>query len=47
MPYTTGTLTYLAGGPIEGAWKLWEYTTADTLAQVTAPGYIATRPSRA
>jgi hypothetical protein len=41
MPYTTGTLTYLAGGPIEGAWKLWEYTTADTLAQVTAPGYIA------
>jgi hypothetical protein len=41
MPYTTGTLTYIAGGPIEGAWKLWEYTTADTLAQVTAPGYIA------
>jgi hypothetical protein len=41
MPYTTGTLTYLAGGPVEGAWKLWEYTTADTLAQVTAPGYIA------
>jgi hypothetical protein len=40
MPYTTGTLTYLAGGPIEGAWKLWEYTTADALAQVTAPGYI-------
>jgi hypothetical protein len=40
MPYTTGTLTYLAGGPVEGAWKLWEYTTADTLAQVTAPGYI-------
>ncbi len=40
MAYTTGTLTYLAGGPIEGAWKLWEYTTADTLAQVTAPGYI-------
>jgi hypothetical protein len=41
MPYTTGTLTYLAGGPIEGAWKLWEYTTADTLAQVTVPAYIA------
>jgi hypothetical protein len=41
MPYTTGTLTYLAGGPVEGAWKLWEYTTGDTLAQVTAPGYIA------
>jgi hypothetical protein len=41
MAYTTGTLTYLAGGPVEGAWKLWEYTTADTLAQVTAPGYIA------
>jgi hypothetical protein len=41
MPYTTATLTYLAGGPVEGAWKLWEYTTADTLAQLTAPGYIA------
>src|SRR5262249_36761577 len=32
---------YLAGGPVEGAWKLWEYTTTDTLAQVTAQGYIA------
>jgi hypothetical protein len=41
MAYTTGTLTYIAGGPIEGAWKLWEYTTTDTLAQVTAAGYIA------
>lgn len=40
MAYTTGTLTYIAGGPIEGAWKLWEYTTTDTLAQVTTPGYI-------
>src|SRR5579883_401024 len=40
MAYTTGTLTYIAGGPIEGAWKLWEYTTTDTLAQVTAAGYI-------
>ena len=40
MAYTTGTLTYIAGGPIEGAWKLWEYTTTDTLAQVTASGYI-------
>ena len=40
MAYTTGTLTYIAGGPIEGAWKLWEYTTSDTLAQVTAAGYI-------
>ena len=41
MAYTTGTLTYIAGGPIEGAWKLWEYTTANTLAQVTAPAYIS------
>ena len=40
MAYTTGTLTYIAGGPIEGAWKLWEYTTIDTLAQLTAAGYI-------
>src|SRR5215469_13264166 len=40
MAYTTGTLTYIAGGPIEGAWKLWEYTTTDTLAQVTAAGYV-------
>src|SRR6266852_5808232 len=40
MAYTTGTLTYIAGGPIEGAWKLWEYTTTDTLAQATAAGYI-------
>src|SRR5215472_3671811 len=40
MAYSTGTLTYIAGGPIEGAWKLWEYTTTDTLAQVTAAGYI-------
>jgi hypothetical protein len=40
MAYTTGTLTYIAGGPIEGAWKLWEYTTTDTLAQMTAAGYI-------
>src|SRR5258708_30832203 len=40
MAYTTGTLTYIAGGPIEGAWKLWEYTTTDTLAQLTAARYI-------
>src|SRR5947209_5838232 len=40
MAYTPGTLTYIAGGPIEGAWKLWEYTTTDTLAQMTAAGYI-------
>src|SRR5262249_30779815 len=40
MAYTTGTLTYVAGGPIEGAWKLWEYSTTDTLAQVTAAGSL-------
>src|SRR6516164_2651097 len=40
MAYTTGTLSYLAGGPLEGAWKLWEYTSTDSLAVVTGSGYI-------
>ena len=39
MAYTTGTLSYIAGGPLEGSWKLWEYTTTDTLSVVTAAGY--------
>ena len=40
MAYTTGTLSYLAGGPVEGAWKLWEYTSADSLGVVTGTGYV-------
>jgi hypothetical protein len=40
MAYTTGTLSYLAGGPVEGAWKLWEYTSTDLLAAITGSGYI-------
>jgi hypothetical protein len=40
MAYTTGTLSYLAGGPVEGSWKLWDYTTTDSLAALTGSGYI-------
>jgi hypothetical protein len=40
MAYTTGTLSYLAGGPVEGSWKLWDYTTTDSLAAITASGYV-------
>jgi hypothetical protein len=40
MAYTTGTLSYLAGGPLEGGWKLWEYTSTDALGVVTGSGYI-------
>ena len=40
MAYTTGTLSYLAGGPLEGSWKLWEYTSTDSVAVVTGSGYI-------
>jgi hypothetical protein len=41
MTYTTNTLSYLHGGPVEGAWKLWEYTTTDSLTAVLASGYVA------
>ena len=41
MPYTTNTLSYLAGGPVEGAWKLWEYTTTDAISTVLGSGYVA------
>jgi hypothetical protein len=41
MAYTTGTLSYLAGGPVEGAWKLWEYTTTDLVSAVVASGYVS------
>jgi hypothetical protein len=40
MAYATGTLNYIYGGPIEGAWKLWEYTTTDALSAVIASGYV-------
>ncbi len=40
MAYTTGTLSYLYGGPVEGAWKLWEYTTTDVLSTILASGYV-------
>lgn len=41
MSYTTNTLSYLYGGPIEGGWKMWEYTSTDSIATMTAAGYIA------
>ena len=40
MAYTTGTLSYLAGGPVEGSWKRWDYTSTDSLAVITGSGYI-------
>jgi hypothetical protein len=40
MAYTTGTLSCLAGGPIEGGWKLWFYGTADGLSTVLGSGYV-------
>jgi hypothetical protein len=40
MAYTTGTLSYFYGGPVEGAWKLWEYTTTDLISAVLASGYV-------
>jgi hypothetical protein len=40
MAYTTGTLSYLAGGPVEGSWKLWDYTSTDSIAVITGSGYI-------
>jgi hypothetical protein len=46
MAYTSGTLTYLAGGPIEGSWKLWEYTTTDLISTVLAAGYVTDATAR-
>ena len=40
MAYTTGTLSYLAGGPVEGSWKLWNYVTTDALSIITGSGYV-------
>jgi hypothetical protein len=41
MAYTTATLSYVYGGPVEGSWKLWEYTTTDPISTVLAANYIA------
>ena len=40
MAYTTTTLSCLAGGPVEGGWKLWFYNTTDALATVLGAGYV-------
>jgi hypothetical protein len=40
MAYTTNTLSYLGGGPVEGAWKEWAYITADSIQTVLGSGYI-------
>jgi hypothetical protein len=41
MAYTTNTLSYLSGGPVEGAWKEWAYVTADSIQTVVGAGYVA------
>jgi hypothetical protein len=41
MAYTTNTLSYLGGGPVEGAWKEWVYITSDSIQAVLGAGYIA------
>ncbi len=46
MAYTTNTLSYLYGGPVEGSWKLWEYTTTDQLAAILAAGYVTDATSK-
>lgn len=45
MAYTPGTLSLL-GGTIEGGWKFWVYTTADSLATVKGAGYISDAVNR-
>lgn len=41
MAYTSNTLSYVFGGPIEGSFKLWAYTTSDTHLVYQGAGYIA------
>lgn len=41
MAYTTNSLSMLAGGPVEGGWKLWFYSTTDSLSTVLGTGYIS------
>lgn len=40
MAYTPNTLSELYGGPIEGGFKTWVYTTTDLLAAVLNTGYF-------
>jgi hypothetical protein len=42
MAYTGNTLSYMYGGPIEGAFKLWAYISSEaTIAAVEAAGYFS------
>ena len=41
MAYTPNTLSYVFGGPVEGSFKLWAYTTSDTHVVYQGAGYIA------
>jgi hypothetical protein len=41
MAYNPNTLSYVFGGPIQGSFKLWAYTTSDTHTVYQAAGYIA------
>jgi hypothetical protein len=41
MAYTTNTLSYLGGGPVEGTWKEWAYITTDSIQTVLGSGYIS------
>src|SRR5580704_3307736 len=46
MAYTTATLSCLAGGPVEGGWKLWFYSSTDSFSAMLASGYIADATSK-
>lgn len=45
MAYTGATLSQIAG-TLEGGWKLWAYTTSDSLATVKGAGYISDAANR-
>ena len=45
MAYTSATLSQIAG-TIEGNWKEWVYTTADSLATVKGAAYISDATNR-
>jgi hypothetical protein len=40
MAYSSNTLSYVFGGPIEGSFKLWAYTTSDAHGIYQGAGYI-------
>ena len=40
MAYTSNTLSYVFGGPIEGTFKLWVYTTSDAHGVYQGAGYV-------